>query len=375
MKKFFRLYHSAALVASVILLLNAPGAFAQGIQEPIDRSALMSKLASKSLLLCVTRAGKRILAAGEHGIIVYSDNNGQSWTQAKVPVSVTLTNIRFITPQKGWAVGHSGVILYSEDSGRTWNQQLDGSQAVMLMLEAAKAKAMAEPGEQTRRALANAELFVQDGPDKPFLDIYFVDELRGFIVGAYNMVFHTQDGGKSWQPWLDHVQNPDGLHLYGIQPADNYLFMAGERGLFLRSADQGQTFSLLPTPYEGSYFGLLCLSRDTILIYGLKGNAFKSSDFGNTWQQIDPGVSITITAALELADGSCVLTTQSGEVLISHDHAKTFSKIDLKGEIYPLMGIAQAINGDLVLVGTRGAKVIAVSRESASANIRYAGER
>ena len=82
--------------------------------------ALPISSAAEEQLLDITSAGSRVIAAGERGVIVYSDDGGRSWTQAKVPVSETLTSLHFPTADHGWAVGHGGVILHSGDGGETW---------------------------------------------------------------------------------------------------------------------------------------------------------------------------------------------------------------------------------------------------------------
>ncbi len=368
MKTLNCLHCPKTLLVFCCMLLTAVSAPADHIKDPLNRSAMISALAPNSTLLSITMAGRRVIAAGERGIIVYSDDNGDSWAQAKVPVSVTLTNLFFASQNKGWAVGHSGVVLHSDDSGESWVKQLDGEEAVLLMLEDANAKAAAAPesDEKIQRQLINAKLFAQDGPDKPFLDVYFRNESEGFIIGAYNMIFYTSNGGKTWKPWLEHAENPDGLHLYGIRPVGDYLFIAGERGLFLRSEDRGQSFHLLSTPYEGSFFGLIAIPKQRLIIFGLKGNTFRSSDLGETWQAVETGVHMTITGATRLCDGTCLLTTQYGDVLISKDQGETFSKLDIKGDTYPFMDATETSNGNIVLVGTRGVKVIEAPLNMAS---------
>ena len=51
------------------------------------------------------------------GHIAYSDDQGRSWVQAAVPVSVDLTSVSFVTPRLGWVTGHDGVVLRSDDAG------------------------------------------------------------------------------------------------------------------------------------------------------------------------------------------------------------------------------------------------------------------
>jgi photosystem II stability/assembly factor-like uncharacterized protein len=57
------------------------------------------------------------------------------------------------------------------------------------------------------------------------------------------------------------------------------------------------------TPYNGSYFGMLCLKGGELLIFGLRGNAYRSADQGNTWEQSKTGVSLAIMDGIETADG------------------------------------------------------------------------
>ena len=45
--------------------------------------AAQSALAEKSLINAMEKVDDRIYAAGEHGIIIYSDDLGETWTQAE----------------------------------------------------------------------------------------------------------------------------------------------------------------------------------------------------------------------------------------------------------------------------------------------------
>jgi hypothetical protein len=97
-------------------------------------------------------------------------------------------------------------------------------------------------------AAEDAQAAVETGPADPFLDVLFLDASRGFAVGAYGMLFTTEDGGETWQPGYDRVENIDRFHFYAIHRADEAeVFLAGEAGLLYRSDDGGSLSSATRT--------------------------------------------------------------------------------------------------------------------------------
>ncbi|WP_332851702.1 YCF48-related protein [Duganella sp. S19_KUP01_CR8] len=351
----------AALFAACCAL--APAASAEGAAAAtvapaaLTQPALVTPKALNAAMLAIAAAGQRLVAAGERGTILYSDDAGASWRQASVPVGVSLTAVQFIDARQGWAVGHQGVVLHSADGGATWSKQLDGIQAAALVLKAA-----ADVTPQDReRALADARHLVADGPDKPFLDLHFASARSGYVLGAYNLLFKTDDGGATWQPWQQHVANPKGLHLYGMRGAGDALYLAGEQGLLLRSTDQGASFSALASPYKGSYFGLLATRGGALVAYGLRGNAYWSGDQGASWSKVDTGVQASLAGGAELADGTLVLVSQGGDVLLSRDQGRSFAPQAGAAlpPALPLAAVAQARDGALVVAGLRGLRRVA----------------
>jgi photosystem II stability/assembly factor-like uncharacterized protein len=288
-----------------------------------------------------------LVAVGERGTVLLSDDAGERWRQAQVPVRVTLTSVRFVNDHTGWATGHLGVILRSDDAGQTWIKQLDGQQAAAAV--AAGAHELAD-----EKAQHDAQRFAEEGPDKPFFDIDFADPEHGFAVGAYNMAFATSDGGKTWQPALQRLPNPKNLHLYGVRYVAGKLYVVGEQGLLLKSDDAGASFNALTSPYKGSFFGLLAARSGSLIAYGLRGNAVRSTDQGTHWDKLETGLPMSISAATELSTGTLALLSQTGELLLSRDDGASFNRIAPSGGPLPAAGLALADEHHLVYASLRG---------------------
>lgn len=340
-------------LALASLGLGALPASAATLDAPLyERPALHSELAARALMLDVTRAGDQLLAVGERGFILRSQDNGQSWQQVPSPVSVTLTQVTFASPEQGWAVGHAGVILHSSDGGRSWVKQLDGNQAAQLAVDAATAAHTARPDADTQRQLDDAQQLVDDGADKPFLAVHFFDAQRGLVVGAYGLAFATADGGAHWRSISQQLDNPSALHLYDILELDGNVFIAAEQGLLLRSSDRGAHFSALDTPATGTLFGLLAGREKSLLAFGLRGKILRSDDLGDSWQTIANDQPVTLTAGARASDGTLLLVDETGRVLTSQDQGRHFRAAPTQAS--SLTSLSETADGRFMLAGVRG---------------------
>ena len=349
---------ACALVAALAAASVAPAA---GFVDVLDSPAQMSPLASRSLLQAVTRAGSRVIAVGQRGHVVISTDGGASWKQSPVPVSSDLTAVFFVDDRQGWAVGHDGVILHTGNGGDRWELQLDGRKANDLLVQAMERKLAAEPAsEEARQLAAEAKRYQEQGADKPFLDVWFADASNGYAVGAYNLIFRTSDGGRSWEPWFDRTENPKFFNLYAIRPAAGALYIAGEGGLVLKLDPSAQRFRALATPYSGSFFGVSEAGASAIL-FGLRGNVYGSGDGGRTWNRIDAGLPASVVAATRLASGVLLLADTGGRVAATADGGRTFTAVKLE-QTTPLTGLVDAGGDRLVMVGPRGAAVARIGQ-------------
>jgi photosystem II stability/assembly factor-like uncharacterized protein len=335
-----------------------------GLLDVLDKPSMPSALAAKKLLVGMTRAGNNFVAVGPRGHIVVSKDGGQTWVQAKVPVSSDLTAVYFASESHGWAVGHDGVVLVTTDGGATWTKQLDGRGASEIIARDVKAKLDANPeSEELQSMMAEAQRDVEMGPDKPFLDVWFEDDNHGFIVGAYNLILETKDGGQTWTSWFDRVPNPQFMSLYAIRPIGGELYMAGEQGVFYVLDRAAERFVARPVDYQGTLFGIID-AGDAILTYGIKGNLFRSTDGGVTWIKVDSQLAATIVGGAELGQGTVILADQGGRMSETHDGGQSFAPMRLPDTV-PLTGIINAGDGRLGLIGQFGVAVVKAGTEPA----------
>lgn len=343
----------AALAAAALLPgrshAEAPGAVGAARLRP----AVMSRHAALSVMLGATHAGPRIVAVGERGIILLSDDNGKRWRQADVPVSVTLTAVRFADARNGVAVGHAGVVLTTADGGAHWQRVLDGQRIAALALEAAK-----HSGDAA--ALRDAERLVADGADKPLLDVVLLPNNHILVVGAYGLAFASDDAGRSWTPWMDRIANPKGLHLNTVRAKGDNILIAGERGLAQLSTDAGRSFKPVNVPYPGSFFTAELTGENELLLAGLRGNAWRSSDGGKSWRQLTSPMPVSITASVIRADGELVLANQAGMLLTVRDDVLVPTNA---APLPPLNGILDLNNGAVLALSVQGILPVAGGKQ------------
>jgi photosystem II stability/assembly factor-like uncharacterized protein len=303
---------SALLFAAAAL---APWtAHAGAAPDALERPAVAARSPERAVLLGAARAASRIVAVGERGIVIVSDDDAQHWKQASTPVSVTLTAVKFADKDVGFAIGHGGTVLGTADGGLNWKRLLDGRRIAQLMQASARASGDAA-------AVKSADRLAADGPDKPLLDLLVFDAKRVLAVGAYGIALSTEDGGATWSSWRARLDNPKELHLYAVRQRGTRIVIAGEQGLVLQSLDGGGSFKRLATPYAGSFFTAELPDDQTIVLAGLRGNAWRSQDAGANWTQLVSPVPVSITASAPGADGELLFANQAGMVLGLHGNA------------------------------------------------------
>jgi photosystem II stability/assembly factor-like uncharacterized protein len=255
------------------------------------RSAPHIAHVDRAPIIAATRAGKRIVAAGDYGIVILSDD-GKTFRQAReMPTRTVLTSLFFLDDKRGWAAGHDGTVVATSDGGETW------------------------------RVLRE-----ERGKERALLSVWFENELHGLAVGQFGLALETDDGGKTWRErkLVEDGQAGD-RHLYAIFPGgDGLVFVAAESGAIFRSADTGRTWKLVQTANKGSFWTGARLADGSLLVAGMRGHIFRSDDKGLTWSETASGTLQSLTGIVEHPDGSVDMIGMSGVMLARKSKGLSF---------------------------------------------------
>ncbi|MEY8198894.1 MAG: YCF48-related protein, partial [Colwellia sp.] len=192
-----------------------------------------------------------------------------------------------------------------------------------------------------------------EGATRPFLDLWFKNENEGFIVGGFGLILHTLDGGDKWTPWFEHIKNLDLFSFNAITHINGQLFIAAEAGNLYRSDDNGQQWTLLTSPYEGSFFGINSIGKTGVIAFGLRGNAYVSADKGESWVKVDTGVEASLFASTQLDNGSSVVVGAGGVMLFIDANGKLLNTKHHPRK-FPISAIITGENDNLLTVGFGG---------------------
>ena len=255
----------------------------------------------------------RAFVVGYGGKIIETTDGGRSWTGHPSGVETALYAVRFTDDQHGWVAGQEGVVLHTADGGKTWQRQesnaiftdTDGSKQNLYLfglhaLDADHAWAVgdrsilvstSDGGKTWRARKVPMEADLSGGEslaaaDPIFYDVKFTDLQRGWIVGEFGKIMHTEDGGETW-----HEQERTLMEGTGIfDPLD------------------------IPT-----LFGVQMRSSEEGLAAGLEGHLTRTRDGGRRWgfEQIEVEYPLVdpLFRVLEFADGTGWATGAAGEVL------------------------------------------------------------
>lgn len=228
-----------------------------------------------------------IWAVGNNGKVVFSKDNGISWTVQGTPVRHHLQDIAAWDEQRAVAVGNEGTIIVTRDGGKTWNEVNPPRSEVANKL--IRVRITADGDAWTVGSMGTVLLSKDNGAtwqrkikeqDVALNDITFIDSKIAWVVGEFGHMFHTTDGGLNWK----QRDSPVKSSLNAIVFRDKAHGIAvGMEGVILKTDDGGNKWIQVSKVTSEHLFDVVW-DGELWLSVGTKGTFLKGDKTGTGWK-------------------------------------------------------------------------------------------
>ena len=205
-------------------------------------------------------AGTTITVVGESGVILFSNNGGNTWVFRLSPVAKRLNGVFFTDLLNGLIVGDGGVILRTSNGGSAWVQ-------------------------------------ISSGTSIDLNHVFFTDANNGFVAGDGGLLMNTTDGGLTWSTvTTPTIRNLNRL-FFG---SANDGWAVGERGTIIHTSDGGNTWSTQASGVTEHLHSVFFTDPTTGMVVGDNGTVLKTTNGGVP-------VELTAFSALPMGSGGVAL--------------------------------------------------------------------
>lgn len=154
-------------------------------------------------LLSVAFADDKIgWITGEFGIVLHTEDGGETWKRQRSNVSLLMFSVRAIDKNKVIAVGTDGIFIETEDGGIHWNPVDTGASEILL--------SVSPIGNKCVVSGRDGLILLRNKPGDPFTrvstglytwlgSVAMIDSRLGFVAGGRGYLLKTNDGGKTWK--------------------------------------------------------------------------------------------------------------------------------------------------------------------------------
>lgn len=313
---------------------------------------------------------KRLVAAGNSGVISTSTDWGATWTMCSVSPTVQLMKrIHFVNPNTGYTVGGSAVasdslgeVLKTTNGGSTWtklafNPKTRSNSVSFLNENVGWVGGIGVNGifKTTNGGATFTAGTVNGtaGATTTWYDIQFGDANTGYAGGTGGILVKSTDGGTTW----NNLVSPFGTTIiYAIRALDaNNVFVVGGSGKGFKSTDGGTTWTTLSLG-TGSLYYVNFTDKNLGVIGGGSGAVYKTTDGGITWNLLSTGTTSTLYCAEFQDQNIGWLCGSGGTIAYTKDGGATWKKTPAFMGSTTLYDIA--ISGGYIWITNEGGGII-----------------
>jgi photosystem II stability/assembly factor-like uncharacterized protein len=271
-------------------------------------------------------------ACGNRSLMLKTTDGGLNWNPIPTGglASDTYYSVCFINPDTGWVTGETyyghNIFLKTNDGGLTWQSAdagLNYEGKDIFFVDHVKGWVVGQRGEIAKTNTAGEQWFTQ-GHRIPgsFTRVQFLDSMNGWITGRMyeawgdtftgDIVYKTTNGGWNWEMKLSDTSfyytqmqflNPDTGWVTGES-------INGNSGIIMKTCDGGTTWVDQSPDSLRKIYGLSFINPEKGWVAG-KGNAYNC---GEIYRTTDGGLNweLQLSDSLYHFTAICFVNDQSG---------------------------------------------------------------
>jgi photosystem II stability/assembly factor-like uncharacterized protein len=331
---------------------------------PEYKAFLLCFLVSITLTFGRTYHGAALAPDGQNGWVVASDtescilhtpNCGISWTRQSIPDNRHLSDVSFLTNQKGWICSDLGFVFYSPNGGDTWIRQvagLAGRTSRVFFLDDSCGWVSCKSailGRTTNGGQYWDQIFLPYPPFHVdttwFNSVSFADRQKGYLcAGRYpfyveslpgqgdtwytkgqGYIAKSVDGGVNWQL----CQRDTVYDFFDIKFQDSlngFIVGGNDRtmsAVMMSTSNGGNTWQVVTIPTQAKFLLSMNVINNFIWAVGHNGTIIHSRNGGQTWIIQQSNVNTTLYD-VDFTDTLHGLVAGDSYVLYTHDGGITW---------------------------------------------------
>ena len=238
---------------------------------------------------------------GSKGTILATEDGGTTWKATAKPSDDVLLDIYFADPLHGWLVCERNIyqlksndeprtyLMSTSDGGKNWQRIKIPDADVNVRI----VRAVFSPSGRGWAFGEFGSVYTSPSPGDGWIKLNpptrnlllggtFIDDYRGWLVGAGATILQTSDGGETWH--VSKLTNALGVRFNATSFIGNRLGWAvGSRGAIFRTLNGGRTWEAQKSGVTADLFDVKFLDEFEGWAVGADGTAIHTIDGGTTW--------------------------------------------------------------------------------------------
>ena len=192
------------------------------------------------------------------------------------------------------------------------------------------------------------------------LDVDFIDDNHGFLIGSNRLILETNDGGINWEERSLNLSSEENFRLLDIDFKGDEGWLIGQPSLVMHTIDSGKNWTRLSlgNKLPGQPFLISTIGKDSAELATTAGAIYSTINSGESWEAIvvDSSGSGGIRDLRRTDDGKYVSVSSLGNFFSTLEKNSNLWVAHQRASSKRVQSIGYAPNGNLWML-SRGAEI------------------